>query len=141
MATKKFAWDKSLAVGISTVDEQHKIWIERLNTLAEVIDSKQEAAHITKTLNFMMAYIEFHFSAEESLMEMHKYHRLPQHQAEHQHFREAVMDLLALKMEQPGAVRQLADSINHFQIRWLKNHIQEADRQFAEYLHGTKVLA
>ena len=131
---QKFEWDESFSVGVKLIDEQHKVWIERLNGVSAAIESHQESRHISKTLNFMMDYVEFHFAAEESLMAAQIYPGLEQHKLGHQEFRNTLMDLLVLEFEDDDCTGRIADSINNFQISWLKNHIQQTDRQFADFL-------
>jgi len=131
---QKFEWDESLSVGVKLIDEQHKIWIERLNGLSEAIESHKEASSVSKTLNFMMDYVEFHFSAEESLMAEHNYPAAAHHRQEHQKFREVLMDLLVLELEEEQTASTFAASIHAFQVSWLKEHILSADKAFAEFL-------
>jgi hemerythrin len=130
----RFNWDDSLSVGVKLIDEQHKVWIERLNALSEAIESHKEAGHISRTLNFMMDYVEFHFAAEEGLMAEHSYPGSAHHKHEHQKFREILMDLLVLELEEDQAAVTFASSIHTFQVSWLKEHIQHADRLFAAFL-------
>ena len=129
------SWNDSFSLGVKSLDEQHRVWVERLNSLTAAIESHQEARLITKTLDFMMDYVEFHFSAEESLMANKSYPGLAQHKAEHRQFRNTLMDLFVLEVEEDNAVDKIADSINNFQISWLKNHIQQTDKQFADFLN------
>ena len=131
---QRFNWNDSYSVGVKSIDEQHRVWIERLNNLSAAIEAHQEARHISKTLDFMMDYVEFHFAAEERLMEARNYPALAQHKLEHQKFRNTLMDLFVLETEETDSVGRIADSINNFQISWLKNHIQQVDRQFAAFL-------
>jgi hemerythrin len=121
-------------VGIKSIDEQHKVWIERLNNLSTAIESHQESRHISTTLQFMVDYMEFHFEAEESYMEAQHYPGLAQHKLDHQECRKRVMDLLALETTEDGSAARTAESINDFQVSWLQNHIQQTDRKFAAFL-------
>ena len=129
-----FEWDDSLSVGVKLIDEQHKVFIERLNKLSAAIESRQQAQYISKTLDFLVDYVEFHFGAEERLMAAHNYPGLEQHKSKHEEFRNSLADLLVTEFDEEDAVSKLADSINNFQISWLKNHIRQTDMQLAVYL-------
>ncbi len=131
---QRFCWDNSYSVGVKSIDEQHKVWIERLNSLSAAIESHQGARQVSKTLDFMMDYVEFHFAAEESLMEAKCYPAFAQHKQEHQQFRATLMDLFVLELNEEDSVGRIADSINNFQVSWLKNHIQQTDRKLAAFL-------
>lgn len=133
---QKFGWDDSLSVGVKLIDEQHKVWIERLNSLSEAIEARRESHNVSKTLNFMMDYVEFHFAAEEDLMAVQHYPGIAHHKKEHQKFRDILMDLLVLEIEEEDATTTIASSIYNFQISWLKEHIQQTDKQFAAFLKG-----
>ncbi len=137
---QEFRWDNSLSVGIKSIDEQHKVWIERLNNLSAAIESHEEARHITRTLQFIVDYMEFHFEAEESYMEAQHYPGLPQHRQEHQACREKVMGFLALETGEDGSAARIAESINNFQVSWLQNHIRQSDRGFAAFLNEKKAV-
>ena len=130
---QRVEWDDSLSVGIELIDEQHKVWIERLNSLSAAIESHQEVQHISKTLDFMVDYVEFHFATEESHMVAQNYPALAQHKAKHAEFRNALTELVR-ELQEDGATHRLGESINNFQISWLKNHIREIDRQFGTFL-------
>ncbi|MHA1135013.1 MAG: bacteriohemerythrin [Candidatus Thorarchaeota archaeon] len=60
--------DESLSVGIELIDEQHKMLIERTNTISEAVENTRGLEKIMQTLDFMIEYTEFHFSAEEKVM-------------------------------------------------------------------------
>jgi len=129
-----FSWDNSLSVGIKSIDEQHKVWIERLNNMSAALESHQETRHISQTVQFMMDYMAFHFEAEESYMEAQGYPGLAPHRQEHQACRKRVMDFLSMDTGEEGSMNRIAASINDFQVSWLQNHIQQSDRRFAQFL-------
>ena len=131
---QRFEWDDSLSIGVKFIDEQHKVFIEKLNNLSAAIESHQEAPFISRTLDFMVDYVEFHFQAEEKLMAAQNYPALALHKSQHEEFRHTLSELLVTEFDEEDSVNRLADSINNFQISWIKNHIQQTDRQFAAFL-------
>ena len=126
-------WDDSLSVGIELIDEQHKVWIERLNSLSAAVESHQEVHQISKTLDFMVDYVEFHFATEEKHMAAQNYPALERHKANHVEFRNALKELVR-DFEEDGATHRLGESVNNFQVTWLKNHIRQIDKQFGAFL-------
>jgi hemerythrin len=132
---QRFEWDDRFSLGITLLDGQHKAWVERLNNLSAAIESKQEAQQISKTLNFMAGYSEFHFAAEEELMAAHGYPGLERHKLEHNRFRDVLAGLMLLQTGKADTLAKISDSVNNFQISWLKNHITTADRKFADFLY------
>ena len=132
-------WDESLSVGIDLIDEQHKIWIERLNSLSAAIEEHREIRQISQTLTFMVDYVEFHFATEERHMAAHNYPAFGQHKALHVQFRRVLADLVR-QFEEDGATHKLGDSINNVQIAWLKTHIRKVDTQFSAFLKEEGVV-
>ena len=53
-------WNKKLSVGIKLIDEQHKSLIKRLNDVSSAIETGQGEREITKTLEFLAEYADFH---------------------------------------------------------------------------------
>ena len=136
---QKIEWDDSLSVGIELIDEQHKVWIERLNSLSAAVEAHQEVQHVSKTLDFMVDYVEFHFATEEKHIAAQKYPALEQHKAKHVEFRNALTELVR-DFEEDGATHKLGDSINNVQIIWLKSHIRKVDTQFGAFLKEKGVV-
>jgi hemerythrin len=132
---QKFTWDDSISLGVQLLDEQHKTWIEKLNSLSEAIELHQETQHVSTMLQFMMDYMEFHFAAEEQLMTEQKYPHIDQHIHEHRQFASYMMDLLMLEIQNEDTLGKIANSVNTFQISWMKNHILNADKKLADFLH------
>ncbi len=130
---QKIEWDDSLSVGIELIDEQHKVWIERLNSLSGAVESHQEVQHVSRTLDFMVDYVEFHFATEEKHMAAQNYPAFAEHKAKHAEFRKALTELVR-EFEEDGATHRLGESVNNFQITWLKNHIRQIDKQFGAFL-------
>jgi hemerythrin-like metal-binding protein len=136
----RFEWNDSLSVGVKVIDEQHKVWIEHLNSLSAAIGAHQEARIISETLNFMVDYVEFHFAAEEKSMAAQNYPAFAEHKLRHEAFRNRLKELLLLEFGEEDAVSRLGDSINNFQISWLRNHIQQTDMLFAAFLREKGIV-
>ncbi|MHC4637049.1 MAG: bacteriohemerythrin [Planctomycetota bacterium] len=126
-------WDNSLSVGIDLIDEQHKMLIQRLNDLSKAVEMMQGEAEITKTLEFMIDYTNFHFSSEEEYMAKEKYSGLDDQQKQHEEFKNILKDLVE-DFEEEGPTRALTTSINTFLVNWLKQHIKGLDLQFGNFL-------
>ena len=136
---QKISWDDSLSIGIGLIDEQHKVWIERLNALSAAVESHQEVQLVAKTLDFMVDYVEFHFATEEKHMAAQNYPGLELQKTEHAAFRHTLSELVR-EFEEDGATHRLGDSINNFQIAWLKKHIRQVDKQFGDFIKARGVV-
>jgi hemerythrin len=126
-------WDKSLSVGVDLIDNQHKMLIERLRKIAKAIEKKQATGEITKTLDFMVDYTDFHFSTEEKYMEKYNYPDKENHILRHEEFKESLRRLVQ-DFQEEGATQVLSSSINTFLMNWLVKHIKGIDIGFGEFL-------
>ena len=129
----KIEWDNSLSVGIDLIDEQHKILIQRLNDLSNAVEMMQGEAEITKTLEFMIDYTDFHFSSEEKYMTEQNYPGLDYQQELHEEFKSTLKHIVE-DFEEEGTTREVTISINTFLVNWLKKHIKGVDMEFGEFL-------
>jgi hemerythrin len=133
MEMKEITWTKDLAVGIELIDEQHKMLIKHLNDLSQALQSQQGPAKIASTLNFLIDYTNFHFTAEEKHMETNAYPELNNHKKAHESFKATLANMEGDLVEE-GATQALADSIDTLLVTWLFEHIREVDVAFGKYL-------
>ena len=129
----KIEWDDDLSVGIPLIDEQHKMLIQRLNSLSYAVDTYQSVNEIVKTLDFLIEYTNFHFSAEEKHMKEMNYPGLRYHITQHEEFKVTLKNL-TMDFEEDGATQSLAESVNTFLMNWLVNHIKAVDIKFGSFL-------
>ena len=130
---KKIEWDDSLSVGVNLIDEQHKMLIQRLNDLARAIEMTQGEGGIVQTLDFLIEYTDFHFSAEEKYMAEHDYPGLDYQKKQHEEFKTSLKNLVD-DYEYEGVTRALTTSVNVFLLNWLVNHIKGVDHKLGEFL-------
>ncbi len=131
---KEITWTKDLSVGIELIDVQHKMLIKHLNDLSQALESGQGAAKIASTLNFLIDYTNFHFTAEEKHMAANDYSELENHKKMHEEFK-ATLTNLEEELEEEGATQLLADSIDTLLVKWLFEHISTIDVKFGKFLN------
>jgi len=132
-------WNKKLSVGIKLIDEQHKSLIKRLNDVSSAIETGQGEREITKTLEFLAEYADFHFSTEEKYMMENNFPGLEAQKAKHQEFMDTLSNL-EQDFEEEGSTSALSNAINNFLFTWLTNHIQGLDQLFGEFLSQRGVM-
>jgi hemerythrin len=126
-------WDNSLSIGVKLIDEQHKMLIKRLSDLSKAIKITQGEVKIATTLDFMVDYTDFHFTAEEKHMTEHNYPGLEYQKQQHAEFKGHLKRLVE-DFEEEGPTKALSTSINVFLLNWLINHIKGVDHKFGEFL-------
>ena len=129
----EIAWTTDLAVGIELVDEQHKMLIKHLSDLDEALKTGVGPTKVASTLNFLIDYTDFHFSAEEKHMAANDYPELENHKKMHEGFKKTLFNFEE-ELKEEGATKMLADSIDTLLVKWLFNHIQTVDVGFGKYL-------
>ena len=129
----KVAWDKRLSIGITLIDEQHKSLIKKLNDVSSAIDNGLGQREVSKTLEFLTEYADFHFSAEEKAMKDNDYPGIERQKIMHQEFMDTLSNLEQV-FEEEGSTSALSDAINNFLFNWLTSHIQGLDKEFGDFL-------
>jgi hemerythrin len=130
-------WDAKFSVGIPLIDEQHKKLIELTNGLYQGCLAGDDAARefFFKAIRSALDYVNYHFSAEEKLLENVKYPELAQHRKQHEDFvRRMVEDVKSFqdgrKFVPNNFVRYLKD--------WILSHIAIMDTKYARYILDLK---
>jgi hemerythrin len=78
----------------------------------------------------MKAYIDFHFTKEEELMQKFEYPEYMKHKAEHEFFVKKVLEIDA-KYRKGQLV--LSFEITDFLKNWFKNHILVSDKNYTTF--------
>ena len=129
----KIEWANSMSTGVELIDSQHKMLLEKLNNISEAIENEQGVEVITRTLDFMMNYTDFHFGTEENHMEKTSYPRMEYHKRMHKEFVDTLKNMI-LEFQEDGATHRLAESVNVFLFNWLVKHIKGVDGAFGKFL-------
>lgn len=128
----RIEFDSSLETGDHMVDTQHRKLIGMFNDLYSASVEGRGDEAIRGTLDALSAYVDEHFSDEQSLMLRKHYpaDKLIAHQAEHHELAEKTRNLVA-QHEAGGfmTVLPLATLLG----QWLADHIRKSDQEFAAF--------
>jgi len=130
-------WDKSLAVGVKLIDEQHQELFRRVNTLLESMLKNQGKPEIERLLGFLAQYVVDHFAAEEKLMAQYRYPGAAPHRQAHVDFVKKFGELKAA-FDAQGATPTVTIELNRFVGGWLREHIGRVDTALGKFLHEVK---
>ena len=128
-------WKKELAVGIETIDEQHRELFRRINGLLQAIKEKRCKSEIDGIIQFLDDYARFHFSEEEKRMQDAGYDGLAGHRKHHAKYLNNIKDIKALAAQPriQGMSYELSVTTNQVVVDWIVDHIMKIDRKFGEY--------
>ncbi len=125
-------WDDSLKLRISSIDTQHQRLVGLINHLDEAIKAGQGYQQLGEVLEELLDYTRTHFAYEEALLQKHGYPAYSGHKAEHDALTEKVFFLAGMFKEGDRSLD--SDQILAFLEVWVREHILEVDRAYAEFL-------
>jgi hemerythrin len=131
------SWDRSLAVGVNVIDEQHQELFKRVNALLDAMLKQQAKGEIEPILRFLTSYVVEHFGAEERLMARYAYPGAATHKQQHAAFVERFGELKA-QYDKSGPTSIVSISLNTFVCGWLRDHIRTTDVALAKHLQAVK---
>ncbi len=79
-------WNDKFLIGHKSIDKQHKKLFEiaqEANSILEISDINQQENVLKNVLKELYDYVEYHFLAEEQLMENLSYREIDQHKEIH----------------------------------------------------------
>lgn len=126
-------WSDRYSVRNTLLDNQHQGLFDLINRLHEAILERRSREFLLDLFGELEKYTEQHFSEEEAHMRRLNHAELPQHQANHKYFIDAIGQLRARYEGGDGSVG--VDAID-FLTHWLIDHIMGWDRK---YIPGSQV--
>jgi hemerythrin len=131
-------WTKEMAVGIETIDSQHRELFKRINELLKAIKEHRCRSEIDGTIKFLDDYAVFHFGEEERRMAEAAYPGLAEHQQQHTIYMNNLAEVKeeAAKPRIQGASYELSVTVNQIIVDWIVDHIMKVDRKFGEFMRA-----
>ena len=125
-------WQKEFETGSATLDKQHRLLIDNINVLEELLNTTNpttsDVMFMVHLVDYLEGYANFHFKGEEQCMESY---RCPVHalnQQEHGRFRGFIRDYKRLcKIE--GFKVELLRNLHKVVSTWITEHILKIDTQ------------
>ncbi len=129
-------WSKNLETGIDSVDEQHHILLDILNSVHASM-AEGDVSAIDASFKKLMEYTDFHFAHEEKLFAQFNYPFTASHKREHEKLKLEAQERIA--EYKAGAIEMI--DILAFLIDWLQEHIATTDKRFGDYLRLKKIIS
>lgn len=129
----KIEWHESLSVGVSYIDEQHKLLFGKFNALLGAWIDGKGSKELVQLFHFLDAYLTAHLADEEELMHRFAYPGYQKHREVHQGFARKVAALKeTLRREGPSP--ELVTTVSMTMTEWLVKHVSAADRAFGKFM-------
>ena len=119
-------WTEGLSVGVKAMDQHHQKLVDLINRLHTAMRSGQGRSVIGPALEELAKYTQYHFGAEEKLMEQHHSPGLAEQKELHAKFIATVSELRR-KLE--GGQQGLTTDVLSMLKNWLVDHIQNKDKE------------
>jgi len=123
----------SYSVRVAKCDEDHKKLFALINSLHEAMMTGKGAQIVQKVVKELGDYAQFHFSAEEKLLDQTHYPDFGPHRAQHRIF---VKKVEQFEQDLKATTAGQAISVVTFLKDWLTNHIKQTDQQYSAHLNA-----
>ncbi|MDR2729857.1 MAG: bacteriohemerythrin [Treponema sp.] len=126
-------WDEKYATGIALIDSQHKELFSLTNELFQACLGKEEALEgvFKETMERMVNYVRFHFSAEQELLQRLKYPDYHEHKKQHETL---VREILEAVKEYSSGKKFIPNQFVRTLRDWILSHIAVRDKLYAVYI-------
>lgn len=121
-------WKDSFNIGVTEMDDQHKLFASYINELYEAMQLGKAADVVAPLLDKLTDYSKVHFAAEEELLKHNNYPMLETQIIQHAYF---ISELIAFKSSYLNKT-QTAQNMLLFVKDWLLHHIMTEDLKYAE---------
>jgi hemerythrin len=127
----KIAWTEEMSVGSEMLDEHHRMLINCLNQLGELLENSAALDEINKVLATLEEFVLMHFSAEEQAMRAAGFPGWREHKEQHDAMYDAVY---TLKSDVENKRDFDPVRLHRFLYEWLMQHIMGEDRKYMPFL-------
>ena len=125
-------WTQNLSVGISMIDDQHKMWFEKAEALFEAGKNNRAKEYVGELLDFLDDYTKKHFSDEEKYMMSIHYPGCAEQKQAHTAFI-AQLEKLRNDYKSSGGNLLVILNANQMVVDWLTKHISNMDKKIGDY--------
>lgn len=129
---------QKLFTGIIWIDNQHRKLFKNLFKLLDAINTGKGAVEVGLILKFVEDYVKAHFSTEAKYMLKYGYPRYKEHMAKHGAYVKTFIDLKKMYILE-GASPEFIDQFQSSLINWWYGHIENCDKDFAEFIRKKKI--
>jgi hemerythrin-like metal-binding protein len=125
---EEMEWKTEYATGIQNIDDQHQKILELMTLFEGLPGNSADWSDMHKLILRTRAFMAYHFSVEESLMQLLPYADSAVHRAEHRYVLESLADL-------EGEVRRKIrkDELVPLMRHLLFDHLVGSDQHFARH--------
>ena len=122
-------WNDNYSIGLHIIDQQHKKWIDFINSLYKSFKNQISAKELEEDILKLIDYTDYHFGFEEKYLEDFDCNNTDEHKKSHEKFVAKIKNFqLQFSEGNQDAVYKLIVYINN----WVLNHIQTEDQDYVD---------
>ena len=129
-------WTPNLSVGISMIDDQHKMWFQKAEALFEAGKNNLAKEYVGELLDFLDDYTKKHFADEEKYMLSIQYPGYREQKDAHTAFI-AQLNKIKSDYNSSGGNLMVILNANQMILDWLTKHISNMDKKIGEFAKKT----
>ena len=133
--TSFFQWSAQLSVNVDKIDEQHQELLLQINGFLEAALIGEGIDKLGGIIDFLLAYVDLHFSSEEYFMEKYQYPLYDVHKSEHERLTREVLQV-AQKIKVTKLGRHVVTGLITLMGNWIIEHVQKMDKNLGRYLES-----
>lgn len=127
----KIAWTQDMSVGSEELDEHHRMLIDCLNKLGQLLEGSASRDEVAAVVSALEEFVLVHFSAEEQAMRAAGFPGWREHKEQHDRMYDSVYSLKS-DIEHGRDVDVL--HLHGVLYEWLMKHILGEDRNYMPFL-------
>jgi hemerythrin-like metal-binding protein len=127
-------WTPDFSVGVGSIDTDHKVLISLINQLDDAIRGGEPKQTVSRVLDALLDYTNYHFAREELLMRACAYPDIEAHARTHATLRAQVHDIRNRYRRNPESIH--AREVLAFLKNWLTAHIVGRDKLYAPFMQS-----
>ena len=127
-------WTPDLSVGFESIDTDHQVLIGLINELDDAIRVEEPRETVSRVLDALLDYTDYHFGREEVLMNACGYPDRDDHIRTHDTLRAQVADIRNRYHRSPESIH--AREVLAFLKNWLTAHILGRDKLYQPFMEG-----
>lgn len=119
------------------IDRQHAAIVKIINDMRnEIVAPSQHKSDFAELLSRLTDYGLEHFKTEEDYMELYNFPEIKSHRQAHQNYtlRIALLNTNYFQIKSEGK-----ENVLDFLLKWWKEHIQNMDKRYIEYIRERRI--
>jgi hemerythrin len=128
-------WEEKYLIQIPEVDHQHQYFLQLVHRFNNRCNLRMEHNLLSRHLNEIIKYAQFHFFSEENLMLLYGYPGYKQHHEMH----DEIIDRLATKANLYNFNEHSLEELVDFMVEWFLYHTIEEDSKISNYLNQKNI--